>query len=151
MMSTLFIFFLSQSAKKASFSKASTARPTADKKNFTTKLPRTTLGTGLAHTGINTGTPRELRLSDSREADKKNSRAARRRSRTRRCSRTPIHVFPAQHGISRRRGERVALTFHILLPHQPSVRHQATSDHTAHTDRQPTDKKNFPTHKKNPR
>ena len=28
-------------------------------KNFTTKLPRTTLGTGLARTGTNTGTPRE--------------------------------------------------------------------------------------------
>ena len=28
-------------------------------KNFTTKLPRTTLGMGLARTGTNTGTPRE--------------------------------------------------------------------------------------------
>ena len=27
------------------------------KQNFTTKLPRTTLGTGLARTGTNTGTP----------------------------------------------------------------------------------------------
>ena len=29
------------------------------RKNLTTKLPRTTLGTGLARTGTNTGTPRE--------------------------------------------------------------------------------------------
>ena len=31
-------------------------------KNFTTKLPRTTLGTGLARTGTNTGTPRLQRI-----------------------------------------------------------------------------------------
>jgi len=30
-----------------------------EEKNFTTKLPRTTRGTGLARTGTNTGTPRE--------------------------------------------------------------------------------------------
>ena len=29
-------------------------------KNFRTKLPRTTLGTGLARTGTNTGTPRKI-------------------------------------------------------------------------------------------
>ena len=35
------------------------ARAEEREKNFTTKLPRTTLGTGLARTGTNTGTPRE--------------------------------------------------------------------------------------------
>ena len=41
------------------------------KKNFTTKLPRTTLGTGLARTGTNTGTPLEppkrLRRGEKKE------------------------------------------------------------------------------------
>ena len=37
-----------------------------NQKNFRTKLPRATLGTGLARTGTNTGTPREP-PSDSRE------------------------------------------------------------------------------------
>ena len=32
-------------------------------KNFITKLPRTTLGTGLARTGTNTGTPKEKNLN----------------------------------------------------------------------------------------
>ena len=35
-------------------------RPFKIQKNFTSELPRTTLGTGLARTGTNTGTPREL-------------------------------------------------------------------------------------------
>jgi len=35
---------------------SSLVRPQRDEKNFTTKLPRTTLGTGLARTGTNTAT-----------------------------------------------------------------------------------------------
>jgi len=40
--------------------------PTTEKR-ILQKLPRTTLGTGLARTGTNTGTPREPPRSDSRE------------------------------------------------------------------------------------
>ena len=39
-------------------------------KNFTTKLPRTTLGTGLARTGTNTGTPRKEFYNKTRVSEK---------------------------------------------------------------------------------
>ena len=39
-----------------------------ERKNFTTKLPRTTLGTGLARTGTNTGRKKETR--ENRQARK---------------------------------------------------------------------------------
>jgi hypothetical protein len=51
------ILFLRQSAPFCCASLG--ARMLKERKNFTTKLPRTTLGTGLARTGTNTGTPRE--------------------------------------------------------------------------------------------
>ena len=52
-------------------------RPLKREKNLTTKLPRTTLGTGLARTGTNTGTPLEppKRLPRGNEFKHHNSRS----------------------------------------------------------------------------
>jgi len=41
-----------------------------ERKNFTTKLPRTTLGTGLARTGTNTGRKKEKREKTDKRGKK---------------------------------------------------------------------------------
>ena len=42
-----------------------------ERKNFTTKLPRTTLGTGLARTGTNTGRKRKKREKTDKRTERK--------------------------------------------------------------------------------